>query len=183
MTHIRVSKIIIIGLDNGLSPGWHQSIISSNAGIWSILTNLRNKFQWNLQLSSYILIQQNAFENVVCEMVAILFRPQWVKAINMALSTSCIWRHICCIMNGLADCHFAAHGITLPKYYVIFMNRHGPYPIHMQRFYVIRLIFERPFWIFRISWVNIWMSLPCCKTCMICICTQHELLWCWSIYD
>ena len=126
-------KIIIIGSDNGLSPGWHQAIISSNSGISLILTNFRNTFQWNLKQSSYILTQQNAVENVVCEMVAILSRPQWVKAINKALSTSYIWRHICCIMNGLADCYFAAHGITLPKYYVIFMNRYGPYPIHMQR--------------------------------------------------
>ena len=33
MTHICVSKLTIIGSDNGLSPGWHQAIIWTNAGI------------------------------------------------------------------------------------------------------------------------------------------------------
>ena len=33
VTHICVSKLIIIGSDNGLSPGRHQAIIWTNAGI------------------------------------------------------------------------------------------------------------------------------------------------------
>ena len=33
MTHIRVGKLSIIGSDNGLSPGWRQAIIKTNAGI------------------------------------------------------------------------------------------------------------------------------------------------------
>ena len=33
VTHICVSKQTIIGSDNGLSPGWHQAIIWTNAGI------------------------------------------------------------------------------------------------------------------------------------------------------
>ena len=33
VTHICVSKLTIIGLDNGLSPGRRQAIISTNAGI------------------------------------------------------------------------------------------------------------------------------------------------------
>ena len=33
MTHICVSKLTIIGLDNGLSPGWRKAIIWTNAGI------------------------------------------------------------------------------------------------------------------------------------------------------
>ena len=32
-TYISISKLTIIGLDNGLSPGRHQAIIWSNAGI------------------------------------------------------------------------------------------------------------------------------------------------------
>ena len=40
---------------------------------------LKNKFQWNLKQKSYIFIQENAFENVVCEMATILARPQCVK--------------------------------------------------------------------------------------------------------
>ena len=33
VTHIYVSKTIIIGSDNGLSPGRHQAIFWTNAGI------------------------------------------------------------------------------------------------------------------------------------------------------
>ena len=34
VTHICVGKLIIIGSDNGLSPGWRQAIIWTKAGIW-----------------------------------------------------------------------------------------------------------------------------------------------------
>ena len=33
MMHIYVSKLTIIGSDNGLLPGWRQTIIWNNAGI------------------------------------------------------------------------------------------------------------------------------------------------------
>ena len=33
VTHICVSKLTIIGSNNGLSPGWHQAIIWTNAGM------------------------------------------------------------------------------------------------------------------------------------------------------
>ena len=39
----------------------------------------RDKLQWTLNRNSCIFIQQNAFENVVWKMVAILCRPRWVK--------------------------------------------------------------------------------------------------------
>ena len=42
-------------------------------------SNLRNKFQWKLKWNSYIFIQENAFENVVWKVAAILSRPQCVK--------------------------------------------------------------------------------------------------------
>ena len=38
-----------------------------------------NKFQWNFDRNSNIFIQENAFESVVCEMTAILSRPQCVN--------------------------------------------------------------------------------------------------------
>ena len=38
-----------------------------------------NKLQWNFIWNSNIFIQENAFESVVCEMAAILSRPQCVK--------------------------------------------------------------------------------------------------------
>ena len=36
--HIYISKLTIIGPDNGLSPGWCQAIIWTNAGILLIQT-------------------------------------------------------------------------------------------------------------------------------------------------
>ena len=41
---------------------------------------LGNKRQWNLDRNSYIFIQENAFENVDCEMMSISSRPQCVNA-------------------------------------------------------------------------------------------------------
>ena len=74
VTHICVGKLTIIGSDNSFSPGRRQAIIWTNAGILLIEplgTNLRNfNRNWN------IFIQENAFENIVCEMASILSRPQ-----------------------------------------------------------------------------------------------------------
>ena len=48
---------------------------------WNIVNwVLRNKLQWNLNRNSYIFIHENAFENVVWKMAAILCRPQCVKS-------------------------------------------------------------------------------------------------------
>ena len=43
MTHIYVGKLIIIGSDNGLSPGQRQAIIWNNAGMW-LMGPLRTNF-------------------------------------------------------------------------------------------------------------------------------------------
>ena len=80
MTHIYVIKLTIVGSDNGLSPGRRQAIIWTSAGILLIGT-LGTNFSEILRRNSYIFIQENSFENVVCEMAAILSRPQWVNTI------------------------------------------------------------------------------------------------------
>ena len=59
-THICVGKLTIIGSDNGLSPGRRQAIIWTIAGILLIGP-----------LGTHIFSQENAFENVVCEMASI----------------------------------------------------------------------------------------------------------------
>ena len=47
---------------------------------WNIVNKtLRNKLQWNVNRNSNIFIQENWFESVVCEMLAILSRPQYVN--------------------------------------------------------------------------------------------------------
>ena len=68
------------GSDNGFAPIRRQAIIGTNAGIWNIVNwTLRNKVQWNLNRNSCIFIQENVYENIVCEMAAILSRGRWVK--------------------------------------------------------------------------------------------------------
>ena len=68
VTHICVSKHYTICSDNGLSPRRRQAIIWTNAF-----------FRWNLTRNLYIFTQENAFENVVRKLTAILSRPQCVK--------------------------------------------------------------------------------------------------------
>ena len=75
-THICVCKLTIIGSDNGRRQAWTAQSHFLNQ-CWNIVDlNLRNKLQWNLKRNSYISIQENSFENVVCEMAVILSRPQ-----------------------------------------------------------------------------------------------------------
>ena len=86
VTHICVGELTIIGSDNGLSPGRRQAIIWTNAGILLIWPHMK-KFWWNCNQNWSIFIQENALENVVCEMASILSRPQCVN--NMLLR----WHH------------------------------------------------------------------------------------------
>ena len=75
VTHICVNKLTIIGPDNGLSPGRRQAIIWTNAGIL-LIGPLGTNF------SEILIIQENAFQNVVWKMAAILSRPQCVMKIK-----------------------------------------------------------------------------------------------------
>ena len=84
MTHICVVKLTIIGSDNGLSPGRHQAIIWTNAGILLIEPLGTNFSEINFNWNSNIFIQENALENVVCEMASIFSRPQCVKQYRRA---------------------------------------------------------------------------------------------------
>ena len=73
MTHICVSKPIIIGSDHGLKPDRRHYLNQC----WSIVNwTIGNNVPWNLHRNLYISIQENAFENVV-----ILSRPQCVKGV------------------------------------------------------------------------------------------------------
>ena len=78
MTHICVSKLTITGPDNGLLPIRRLAIIWSNAGIL-LFGPIEKKPQWNYNRNSKIFTQENVFESVVCEMAAILSRPQCVN--------------------------------------------------------------------------------------------------------
>ena len=67
VTHIFVGTNTNIGSDNGLSPDRRQAIIWTNARIL-LIAPLEINF-----------IQKNAFQNIVCEVAAILSRPQCVN--------------------------------------------------------------------------------------------------------
>ena len=50
---------------------------------WNIVDmTLRNKLQWNINQNTKLFFHKNVFENVVCEMAAILSRERWVKCMN-----------------------------------------------------------------------------------------------------
>ena len=56
---------------------------------WNIVNStLRNKFQWNNNQNSYIFMDENVFEEVVCEMAATLSLPQCVKGPVVSVSMS-----------------------------------------------------------------------------------------------
>ena len=79
LMHICISKVTIIGSDNVLGA-WSAPSHYLNQ-CWDIFHwTHENKFQWNFNQNSYIFIQENPFENIVCKMAAILSRPQCVKA-------------------------------------------------------------------------------------------------------
>ena len=76
-THRCVSKIIIIGSDNGLSPDRRQAIIWINAGILLIGPSEITFSKILIEIHNFL--QENAFQNVVWKMAAILSRPQCVE--------------------------------------------------------------------------------------------------------
>ena len=58
---------------------------------WNIVNrNLRNTHQWNLKQNSHIFIQENAFENVICEMMTISSRPRCVKYIRIFFTATVV---------------------------------------------------------------------------------------------
>ena len=59
----------IIGTYNGLPPVRWKAIN------WTT----ENIFQWNLNQNTVTFMQEDVFENVVCEIAAILSRPQYLK--------------------------------------------------------------------------------------------------------
>ena len=67
VTHIYISKLPIINSDNGLSP----TIILTIAGILLIGPPGINLSEILIEIHTFP-YQENAFKNVICEMVAIL---------------------------------------------------------------------------------------------------------------
>ena len=68
---------------------------------WNIVNcTLGNKRRRNFNRNQHIFIQENAFENVICEMAASLTRPQYVNTIPYQINGTrlnlCCPHHVCC---------------------------------------------------------------------------------------
>ena len=81
VTHICVGNQTTIGSDNGLSPDRRQAIIWTITGILLIGPLGTNFSEISIEINLYIVIQANAFQNIVWKMAAILSRPQCVNEI------------------------------------------------------------------------------------------------------
>ena len=98
VTHICVSKLTIIGSDNGLAPVRRQAIIWTNAGIL-LIGPLGTNF-------SEILIEIHAFSfrKIHLKMSSGKWRPFYLglNVLNKVLLTYLSWRHhaISCAGNG-----------------------------------------------------------------------------------
>ena len=86
--HICVSKLTNVGSNSGLSPGRHRAIIWTNAGILFIGPLGRNKLKWNLNWTSHIFVQENAFEIAVREISAIF---SWLQCVDKSSPMA----HVC----------------------------------------------------------------------------------------
>ena len=77
--HLKISLTCVNKFRINEIPGRRQAIIWTNAGI--LLTGpLEKIFLWIVNRNSDIFIQANAFESVVWEIAAILYRPQSVNS-------------------------------------------------------------------------------------------------------
>ena len=75
VTHICVSKLNIIGSDNGLVPTRRQC--------WNFLNwTPGNKLYWNSNRNSCIFIHKSPLDNVVWKMATILSQPQCVNPLT-----------------------------------------------------------------------------------------------------
>ena len=116
VTHICVSKLTIIGSDKGLSPRRCQAIIWTNGGL-SLIGPLGTKPSEILTF-----IQENAFERVVCELAAILSRPQCVNVSAVLVQLPLTNLHY---SGGIEDVWFDGIPIGLWNFVEGENNNHG----------------------------------------------------------
>ena len=80
MTHVCISKLTNIGSDNGLSPGWCQAIIWTNAGIL------------------FIGILGTNFSEILSEIHVFSFKRMHLKMLSAK------WPQLCLCLNVLTHC-------------------------------------------------------------------------------
>ena len=100
-----VSKLTIVGWDNGLSPGWREAIIWTNAGILLIRRLGTNCDEiWIIFFIFFSFIRENAFENDR-KLAAIFVLPsvhiENYETLSMNVQT---WHHLIYVYHWIHDC-------------------------------------------------------------------------------
>ena len=96
VTHICVSKLSIFGSDNGLSPGRHQAINWTNAGIW-LIGPLGTNFS-----EIFIGIQTFSFKKMHLKMSSAKWRPLCL-GLNVLIRVNRLTHHDCCFAAVARD--------------------------------------------------------------------------------
>ena len=83
LTHLPlVPHICLIESDQHWFRSWLVAFSSPSNYLnqrWFIVNrNRKNQFQWNFNQNKKLFIHEHAYQNVVCEMEAILFKGRWV---------------------------------------------------------------------------------------------------------
>ena len=114
MTHICVSKVTIIGSDNGLWPGWRQAHIWTNAG--------------KLLIGHF---QINALESAICAMAVILSQPQcgFIQSIpfkTWSWSSKILWEKTAHSLDWGMECPLWFYSLRDILHFMLYMiRRHG----------------------------------------------------------
>ena len=101
-----------------MKPIQRQPIVPTNAGILLIEPfMLRNKLQRNVNRNTKLFINKIIFENVVCEMAAILFRGRWVQWNLLVIALTSYpylsqWTGLPLAWNGLGPVLFQTFAAT-----------------------------------------------------------------------
>ena len=105
VTHNCVSKLTIIGSDNGLSPGRRLAIIWTNAGILSIVPFVTNFSEISIEIYTF------SFKKIHLKLSSGKWRP------------SCLGLNVLTIMSYLAAHTMMAGGLCAKTFDAIFRNR------------------------------------------------------------
>ena len=121
VTHICVSKLTIIGSNNGLSPGRCQAIIWTNAGIL-LIGPLGRDFS-EILIEIYTFSLKKCIWNCHLEKAPILSRPQCIFNVYSWWPN---WQVSIGSGNGLARSRKQCHYINQwwPSYTTLFCRRH-----------------------------------------------------------
>ena len=103
VTHIFVSTLTTIGSDNGLSPGWHQAIIWTNAGIL-----------WIGPLGTN-------FSEILIKIYTFSFKKMHLKM------SSGKWRPFCLSLNVLMGYDTVCGDFWIPGVYLMLLAIHTKY--------------------------------------------------------